>query len=77
MKKQKVVYQLYRYAGNAIVAKKDVPFELKLSAQLVLDEICFNWNKWKLESGINHAIDTGDKEKFEQLSEEYRRYIWE
>ncbi|QKY68492.1 IDEAL domain-containing protein [Lentibacillus sp. CBA3610] len=77
MKKQKMVYQLYRYAGAVIEAKREVPFELKLSAQLMLDEICFSWNKQQLESAINHAIDTGDKEKFGQLCEEYRNYIWE
>ncbi|HLR62103.1 MAG TPA: IDEAL domain-containing protein [Lentibacillus sp.] len=77
MNQQKMTYQLYRYAGKAMKAKRDVPFELKLSAQLVLDEMCFSWNKQKLESAINHAIDTGDREKFVQLSKEYRHYIWE
>ncbi|WP_010529844.1 IDEAL domain-containing protein [Lentibacillus jeotgali] len=77
MKKQKLIYQLYRYAGKPMKAKRDVPFELKLSAQLVLDEMCFTWNKQTLESAINQAIDTGDRERFAQLSKEYRHYIWE
>ncbi|SFD99794.1 IDEAL domain-containing protein [Lentibacillus persicus] len=77
MKKQKIVYQLYRYAGKAINAKREVPFEMKLSAQLILDELCFSWNKEKLESAINDAIDTNDKEKFDALSKEYRHYVWE
>ncbi|MFD1361364.1 IDEAL domain-containing protein [Lentibacillus salinarum] len=77
MKKQKMTYQLYRYTGTAIKATREVPFELKLSAQLLLDEVCFNWNKQRLETAINHAIDTGDREQFKQLCEEYRSFIWE
>ncbi|TFJ93502.1 IDEAL domain-containing protein [Lentibacillus salicampi] len=77
MKKQKTTYQLYCYTGKAMKAKRDAPFELKLSAQLLLDELCFNWNKQKLESAINEAIDAGDRERFIKLSEEYRHYIWE
>ncbi|ALX48725.1 IDEAL domain-containing protein [Lentibacillus amyloliquefaciens] len=77
MKKQKVVYQLYRYAGGAIKAKREVPFEMKLSAQLILDELCFSWNKQKLQAAINHSIDTEDKETFVRLSKEYRHYVWE
>lgn len=77
MKKQMMAYQLYRYAGKPMKAKRDVPFELKLTAKMVLDELCFEWNKQKLVSAINDAIDTDDKERFIQLSEEYRHYIWE
>ncbi|HLS10093.1 IDEAL domain-containing protein [Lentibacillus sp.] len=77
MKKQKMAYQLYRYAGQPMKAKRDVPYELKLTAQMMLDELCFKWNKQQLVAAINHAIDTGDQEKFIQLSDEYRHYIWE
>ncbi|WP_174616189.1 IDEAL domain-containing protein [Virgibacillus ihumii] len=77
MKKQKVVYRFFPYQGVELHAKKEIPFELKLSSRLLLDEICFNWNKERLEKEINSSIDAGNKEAFIGLSEKYRHYIWE
>ncbi|MFD1037637.1 IDEAL domain-containing protein [Virgibacillus byunsanensis] len=77
MKQQKLVYRFYRYDGKTLHAKREIPFELKLSSRLILDEICFNWNKNVLESAINSSIDKGDKEAFIQLSEAYKHFIWE
>ncbi|SDQ85602.1 IDEAL domain-containing protein [Virgibacillus subterraneus] len=77
MKKQKLVYRYVRYDGKALDAKREVSYELKLSSRMLLDELCFNWNKERLETAINSSIDTGNKKKFFQLSKEYRHYIWE
>ncbi|WP_164669612.1 IDEAL domain-containing protein [Virgibacillus doumboii] len=77
MKKQKMIYRYSRYEGKTLHAKREVSYELKLSSRLLLDELCFNWNKEKLETAINSSIESGNKEKFLQLSEEYRHYIWE
>jgi hypothetical protein len=77
MKKEKLVYRFYRYDGKVLYARRELPFEIKLTSQLILDEICFNWNKKNLESELNHAIDTNSKEAFLRLSELYRNYIWE
>ncbi|GGB51391.1 IDEAL domain-containing protein [Virgibacillus dakarensis] len=77
MKKQKVVYRYYRYDGNLLHAKREIPYELKLSSRLLLDELCFNWNKAQLEAAINKSIDEGNKTEFIKLSEEYKHFIWE
>ncbi|MFC4559128.1 IDEAL domain-containing protein [Virgibacillus kekensis] len=77
MKKQKIVYRIFRYEGNVIRAKREVTYEFRLVSRLMLDELCFTWNKETLEAAINYSIDNGDKESFLRLSEEYRHYIWE
>ncbi|WBX80073.1 IDEAL domain-containing protein [Virgibacillus salarius] len=77
MKKQKTVYQFYRYSGEKIQAKREIPFELRFSSRLLLDELCFNYNKTLLEDNINNSIDEGNRDQFLKLSEDYRHFIWE
>ncbi|WP_188456580.1 IDEAL domain-containing protein [Virgibacillus oceani] len=77
MKKEKLIYRYYRYDGKTLHAKREIPFELKLSSQMILDELCFNWNKQQLEAAINSSIDKRNKEEFLKLSKEYRHFIWE
>lgn len=77
MKKQKMNYRYVRYEGKILHAKREVSYEVRLSSRLLLDELCFNWNKEKLEAAINSSIETGNKEEFLKLSKEYRHYIWE
>lgn len=77
MKKQKVVFRFLRYEGESKTAKREVSFELQFASRLLLDELCFNVNKNRLEEAINDAIDTGNEELFIKLSEEYRHFIWE
>jgi len=77
MNKEKVVYRFFRYNGNTLHARKEIPFEFKLNAQLILDEICFKWNKKQLVRKINHSIETNNKDEFLRLSKEYNNYIWE
>ncbi|API91110.1 hypothetical protein J32TS6_27530 [Virgibacillus pantothenticus] len=77
MKKQKIVFQFYRYNGKRIKAKREITFELRLSSRLLLDEICFNYNKALLEEQINRSIDEGNKDDFLKWSEAYKTFIWE
>ncbi|GAB3798544.1 IDEAL domain-containing protein [Virgibacillus kimchii] len=77
MKKQKQILKYYRYTGKAIPARREVAFELQLASRLELDELCFNYNKEKLEAAINHALKTGDRKLFMELSEAYKQFIWE
>lgn len=77
MKKQKIHYHFSRYDGKPLEAKREISFEFKLVSTLVLDELCFQWNKTKLEEALNSAIDKREKEIFLQLSEAYKQYIWE
>ncbi|MBO1002905.1 IDEAL domain-containing protein [Pseudogracilibacillus auburnensis] len=77
MKKQKLVYRFYRYDGKVLLAKNETPFEIKLSSRLILDKLCYTWNKKQILNEIDEAIDCGDKKRFEQLSEAYRSFVWE
>lgn len=77
MKKQKIQYHFSRYDGKPLAAKPEITFEFKLVSTLLLDELCFQWNKGKLEEALNSAIDKGEKEKFLRLSEVYKQFIWE
>ncbi|TFB22111.1 IDEAL domain-containing protein [Filobacillus milosensis] len=78
MKKQVTSYVLIRYQFPkrvAIKAKKEVPYEIKLAARLVLDELVFKWNKDALEEQINQAIDQKDYQAFDTLSKKYTKYL--
>ncbi|MBP2076688.1 hypothetical protein [Oceanobacillus polygoni] len=77
MKKEKIVYRFYRYEGEKLQAKREIPYELRLFSRLILDELCFNWNKNRLEEDINSSIEKGNKEEFVKASEAYRHFIWE
>ena len=77
MKKEKVVYKFYRYQGEKLQAKREIPYEIRLLARLTLDELCFNWNKKRLEEDINHSIENGNRENFMKLSDEFKQFIWE
>jgi DNA gyrase/topoisomerase IV subunit A len=77
MKKEKVIYRFYPYEGNVLKAKREISFEIQLTSRLILDEICFNWNKKMLEEKINDSIQENDKEEFSRARESYLQYIWE
>ncbi|MFD2655102.1 MULTISPECIES: IDEAL domain-containing protein [Gracilibacillus] len=80
MKKHKVSYQLKVFHMNSksvLRARREIPYEIRLASQLVLDDLCFTWNKARLEEEINQSIDDNNKETFKKLSETYNSYIWE
>ncbi|MCT2535536.1 IDEAL domain-containing protein [Aquibacillus koreensis] len=80
MKKHKVSYKLKVFSVkkvSRIAAKREISYEIKLASKLILDELCFNWNKARLEEEINESIDSNDKEKFLKLSKKYQLYSWE
>lgn len=77
MKKEKVVYLFCPYKGKVLNAKREISFEIRLTSRLILDEICFNWNKKILEDRINQSIQKGNKEEFASVRKEYLQYIWE
>lgn len=73
MKKQKNTYCYVRYKGQPIQAKREISYEIKLSTRLLLDELCFRWNRKRLETAINHSIDEGNKQVFIELSKTYEK----
>ncbi|MGM8213669.1 IDEAL domain-containing protein [Virgibacillus sp. W0430] len=77
MEKQKVSYRYHRYEGKQIAARREIPYEIRLSSRLILDELCFKYNKEMLETEINAAIDKGSVDAFQKLSKSYSQYIWE
>jgi len=76
MKKQIKSYQYVRYEGNVLKARREISYEIILSSRLILDELCFQWNKNKLATAVNRSIDQGDKQTFLKLSEAYRVYLF-
>jgi hypothetical protein len=77
MKKQKMLYRFRRYEGQILHAKREIPYELKLTSRLVLDELCFNWNKAMIEAAIDRSLAKGNQKDFFEYSEAYNHYIWE
>ncbi len=77
VKQEKVVYRFFQYVGEPLTARKELAFEEQLYAQLLLDELCFNWNKSHLEDKINHAIETNNYNDFKKYSKAYKQYVWE
>ena len=75
MKKQKVDYHYIKYKGRVLKAKREIAFEIKLSSRLLLDELCFNWNKERFINQINDSIDARDKEEFLRLSNMYNKFL--
>lgn len=77
MKKEKVVMMFFRYDGKPVQAKREVSFELRLEARMILDEICFLYNKCRLEESLNKALENRDKYAFIEHSEALKEFIWE
>ncbi|MUV36638.1 hypothetical protein JNUCC1_00441 [Lentibacillus sp. JNUCC-1] len=77
MPKQTAICTYVRYTGPMIRARREIPYELQVSARLIMDELCFNWNKAYLEEEINKAIDHGDRERFIELGLQYKPFIRE
>ncbi|RLL44989.1 hypothetical protein D8M04_08935 [Oceanobacillus piezotolerans] len=77
MKKEKLVYRFIRYDGETLTAKREIPYEFSLVAQLVLDELCYRWNKRKLMEEINNTFVKKDRSAFNYYSNLYKEYVWE
>jgi len=77
MEKEKVSYRFNRYSGKMIYARREISYEIQLVARLMLDELCFNWNKNRLLENIDRAFEEENKEKFLLISEKYKQYVWE
>src|SRR5699024_7827917 len=42
---KQIVFRYYRYYGKPNNAKRDLPYEIKMTSRLLLDALCFEWNK--------------------------------
>lgn len=75
MEKHILKYRFYRYRGGVLFAKRDVPYDIKLSSRLLLDELCFKWNKQYIINCIDEAIDQRNEEAFIKYSQLYKSFI--
>jgi len=70
-KKFKLMKHYNKVASVSYTLTQEQEYMMELYAQLFLDEICYTFNKNRLEILINESIETRDKEKFKQLSSKY------
>lgn len=77
MKKHLPNQHINKSQKNQFDTIKEAPFEVAITARLILDDICYRWNKKQLQHEINEALDKGDYEAFMELSEKYRAYAWD
>ncbi|WP_440894843.1 hypothetical protein ACS127_09710 [Amphibacillus sp. Q70] len=80
MKKEKVNYLLQRtnrLIPKQLTVKRDLSFEFKLAAQLVLDQSIAGWNKAYFDREIDRAIEANNQARFNELLVYYRYYAWE
>lgn len=77
MTHKQIVFRYYRYYGKLINAKRDLPYEIKMTSRLLLDALCFEWDKKTLMDAIDDALQANNEAAFKQLSEHYRQFIWE
>ena len=73
MKKRSHNHSLPVDAKKAVI-KQPIPYEVKLTARFVLDEICFEANVAHLKEQIDVALDQGDREAFYTYSSLYKQY---
>ncbi|HLQ71918.1 MAG TPA: IDEAL domain-containing protein [Bacillota bacterium] len=77
MKNKQIVYRYYRYDGKPLQAKREIPYDIKITSRLLLDELCFKWNKEYLTVLIDEALDHHDEAAFRHLSKKYGHYFRE
>lgn len=62
------------YQANQ-VKRNEIPYRMQLTARLILDNLCYEWNKTYLLERINHALDTSNEKLFIKYSLEYKEFI--
>ena len=75
MEKHTLKYRFYRYRGGVLTAKRDVPYGIKLSSRMLLDELRFKWNKQYIIKRVDEAIEQGDKKSFIKYSHLYKNFV--
>jgi uncharacterized protein YpiB (UPF0302 family) len=78
MKTHKKRYKLVKNSKKQVATFRLSPeqwFTLQLEAQLFLDEMCYRFNKQRLEMLINDAIEKEDKKRFMEIAAIYSQYV--
>lgn len=55
--------------------RNEIPYQMQLTARLMLDNLCYEWNHTNLVEQINYALDTSNEEMFRTLSQKYQDFI--
>jgi uncharacterized protein YpiB (UPF0302 family) len=77
MKTHKKRYKLVKNSKKQVATfglSSEQWFTLQLEAQLFLDEMCYRFNKQRLEMLINDAIEKEDKKRFMEIAAIYSQY---
>ncbi|TQS76585.1 hypothetical protein DX933_00325 [Ornithinibacillus gellani] len=77
MKTERVNYQFKRYKGKVLGARREISYEIQLSSRLLLDELCYKWNKKHIQAQLDQAIDNDDRHAFLTWSKVFSAYIRE
>lgn len=57
------------------VKRNEMPYHMQLTARLVLDNLCYKWNKTYLLKRINYALETSNKQLFHEYSSKYKKFM--
>ena len=52
-----------------------LPYQMQLTARLLLDNLCYEWNHNYLVEKINYALDKSDEKMFAEYSLKYKKFI--
>lgn len=55
--------------------RNEIPYQMQLTARLLLDNLCYEWNHTYLLEQINYALDTSNEEMFTEYSLKYQEFI--
>lgn len=72
MKRHKENGHLNYQANQA--KRNEIPYQMQLTARLLLDNLCYEWNHTYLLEQINYALDTSNEEMFTEYSLKYKEF---
>ena len=78
MKTHRKRYRLLKSAKKYVATfnlSEDQRYTMQLEAQLFLDAACLRFNRQRLETLVNEALQKGEKEKFQAISSIYSKYV--
>src|SRR5699024_2704795 len=52
-----------------------LPYQMQLTARLLLDNLCYEWNHNYLVEKINYALDNAHEKMFAEYSLKYKNFI--
>lgn len=78
MKTYKKKYRLNKNSNKKYISfnlSQEEKFTIELYAQMLLDELSYQFNLKRLDDLINHSIDARDEQSFKELSRKYNELV--